>query len=86
MEIPKNTNEETTSFEPLVDSRTAAPVVGVHFKVLERMARKGEVPATKIGRSWAFRMSLLSAWCNRKMLANVDEKAGEELKKENHRK
>lgn len=80
MKNPNKHNEEL--FEPLVDSRTAAPVVGVHFKVLERMARKGDVPAFKLGRSWAFRISLLSAWCDRKMQSNLKQRAAEESKKE----
>lgn len=83
MEISETQNGKTTPFEPLVDSRTAAPTLGVHYKTLERMARKGEVPAFKIGRSWSFRLSLLSNCCDRKMLANLKYRAGEESKKEN---
>jgi excisionase family DNA binding protein len=49
-------------FENPVTSRIAAPLVGVHYKTLERMARAGNVPATKIGKSWLFRLSALSTW------------------------
>lgn len=83
MEIPEKQNGKVTPFEPLVDSRTAAPALGVHYKTLERMARRGEVPGFKIGRSWSFRLSLLSTCCDRKMLANLKQRAGEESKKEN---
>lgn len=73
MEIVEIKNANQT-FEPLVDSRTAADALGLHFKTLERMARKGEAPATKMGRSWAFRLSVLSDWCDGKMRSNTEEK------------
>ena len=82
MEIPENKNNQTTPFEPPVDSRMAAPAVGIHYKTLERMARKGEVPATKLGRSWMFRLSVLSDWLDRKMRSNSEEKSADESKKE----
>lgn len=83
MGIPPPNNEKPTPFEPLIDSRTAAPALGLHYKTLERMARKGEVPGTKMGRSWMFRLSVLSDWCDRKMHSNSEEKANEKSKKEN---
>jgi excisionase family DNA binding protein len=67
MENPKtNDREHQIGFEPLVDSRTAAAAFGIHYKTLERMAREGLVPAAKVGRSWQFRMSVLSDWFNGK--------------------
>jgi excisionase family DNA binding protein len=82
MEIPASKTHHATEFEPPVDSRTAAAALGVHYKTLERMARKGEVPAAKLGRSWMFRLSVLSAWFNRKMHSNSEEKPTEQSKKE----
>jgi hypothetical protein len=38
------------SFEPLIDSATAAELLKVHRKTLERMALRGEVPAHKVGK------------------------------------
>ena len=58
-------------FEPPVDSKTAAALLGIHYKTLERMARYGEVPATKSGKSWQFRVSRLSTWFDAKLDANV---------------
>src|SRR6266581_3927336 len=50
------------SFEPLIDSATAAELLRVHRKTLERMALRGEVPAHKVGKFWRFRCSELDAW------------------------
>jgi hypothetical protein len=53
MEKPKmNDREHQIMFEPPVDSRTASAAIGIHYKTLERLARKGLVPALKLGRSW----------------------------------
>lgn len=51
-------------FEPLLTSRQAAPLVCLHYKTLERMARSGLVPATKQGKCWLFRASKLDTWVN----------------------
>jgi excisionase family DNA binding protein len=59
------------NFEQPVDSRTAAAFLGIHYKTLERMARKGEVPATKLGKSWQFRLSVLSKWFDAQLNSNV---------------
>jgi excisionase family DNA binding protein len=65
-----NDREHQIMFEPPVDSRTASAAVGIHYKTLERLARKGLVPATKLGRSWQFRLSILSDWFNGKLKSN----------------
>lgn len=59
------------TFENPVTSRIAAPLVGVHYKTLERMARAGEVPAMKLGRTWQFRLSALSTWFDTELQSNV---------------
>lgn len=48
-------------FEKPVTSRVAAPLIGVHYKTLEQMARTGNIPAPKIGKSCLFRLLALSA-------------------------
>ncbi len=52
------------SFEPLIDSTTAADLLKIHRKTLERMAYRGDIPAHKIGRFWRFRASELDDWLN----------------------
>lgn len=49
-------------FEPWLDSTQAARLLNIHPKTLQRMARKGEVPAIQIGKLWRFRGSQLNAW------------------------
>lgn len=43
------------SFEPLIDNQAAAELLKIHPKTLQRMARRGEIPAVRIGRYWRFR-------------------------------
>jgi excisionase family DNA binding protein len=49
-------------FEPLVDSYEAAKLLGVHPKTLQHMARRGLIPAIRVGKLWRFRISALDFW------------------------
>jgi|SRR5580704_1161688 excisionase family DNA binding protein len=50
-------------FEPLLDDQRAAAFLGgIHPKTLQRMARRGEVPAYRVGRFWRYRASELDEW------------------------
>jgi excisionase family DNA binding protein len=46
----------------LTDAEAAQFLGGLHPKTVQRMARRGELPAYRIGRYWRFRTSELSAW------------------------
>ncbi len=59
---PRNTVEYESRFEPLLDSDEAAALLKIHPKTLQRMARRGEIPAIQIGKLWRFRASELDAW------------------------
>ena len=60
---PPNIGGQQSSFEPLLTPEQAAKILGgMHPKTLMRMARRGEVPAIKLGRYWYFRASSLNAW------------------------
>jgi excisionase family DNA binding protein len=59
--------------EEAVDSHTAAAFLGIHHKTLERMARKGLIPATKFGKSWQFLLSLLDEWRKKQMNSNLNK-------------
>lgn len=48
--------------EALLTSREAAEVLKIHPKVLERMAKRGEVPALKVGKFWRYHAATLDAW------------------------
>ena len=83
MEKPKmNDREHQIMFEPPVDSRTASAAIGIHYKTLERLARRGLVPAIKLGRSWQFRLSILSDWFNGKLESNSETRLQANEKKE----
>jgi excisionase family DNA binding protein len=49
-------------FEELLTLREAADLLGIHWKTLETQARRGDIPATKIGNRWRFRTSVLDGW------------------------
>jgi hypothetical protein len=83
MEKPQTDDREHPKvFEPLVDSRTASAALGMHYKTLERMARKGLVPATKIAGHWQFRLSILSDWLNGELKSNSETDSKAKEKKE----
>ena len=51
-----------TESEPLLSEIDAGRLLGLHPKTVQRLARKGELPAIRVGRYWRFRASLLNAW------------------------
>jgi excisionase family DNA binding protein len=51
-----------TEFEPLLDSTEAADLLRIHPKTLQKMARRGEIQGTHVGRLWRFRASDLNEW------------------------
>lgn len=54
-----------------LDLRQAASLAKVHPKTLQLLARRGRIPACKIGRSWVFVESLLVEHLVAKSLARV---------------
>jgi excisionase family DNA binding protein len=52
----------TVLFEPLLDDKQAGEMLGLHPKTVQRLARRGELPAVRIGRYWRFRASALNNW------------------------
>jgi excisionase family DNA binding protein len=50
------------AIEVLLTSKEASQVLKIHPKVLERMAKRGEVPALKVGKFWRYRATTLDAW------------------------
>jgi excisionase family DNA binding protein len=50
-------------YEQLMSDVEAAKFLGgLHPKTVQRMARRGQLPAYRIGRYWRFKASELSAW------------------------
>jgi excisionase family DNA binding protein len=52
----------THTFEPLLDDKQAGELLGLHCKTVQRLARRGEIPAVRIGRYWRYRASSLNAF------------------------
>jgi len=53
--------------ETLLTSQEASRVLKIHPKVLERIAKRGEVPAMKVGKFWRYRATTLDAWINSRL-------------------
>jgi excisionase family DNA binding protein len=64
---PSNLNDAPPGIESLLTSKEASEVLKIHPKVLERMAKRGEVPALKVGKFWRYRASTLDAWINSRL-------------------
>ena len=52
----------TPNFEPLLSDVQAGELLGLHPKTIQRLARRGELPAVRIGRYWRYRASTLNQW------------------------
>lgn len=84
MEPDGDRNRKAAKLERFVRSREAAAFLGIHYKSLERMARMGEVPASKCGKAWQFLLSLLDEWRREQMRSNLTKKSQiPAIKKEN---
>ncbi len=46
----------------VLDAQEAAGLLGAHVETLRRLARKGAVPAYKIGKDWRFNRQTLTRW------------------------
>jgi excisionase family DNA binding protein len=48
--------------EPLLDSIQASAILLIHPKTLQRMARRGQMPAVRVGKLWRFRRTDINNW------------------------
>ena len=60
--------QDQATFEPLLNLREAATLLGMHWKTLEGMARTERIPAFRIGGRWRFRASLLNKWLEKTLV------------------
>jgi len=51
-----------SGFEPLLNSQEAAELLKIHHKTLQKLARRGDIRGSQIGKLWRFRVSDLDAW------------------------
>jgi excisionase family DNA binding protein len=56
--------------EPLLGSNRVGEILGLHPKVVERVAKRGEMPGFKVGKFWRYRASALDAWINSRLQSN----------------
>lgn len=54
-----------------IDSRQTAAFLQLHFKTVERPARKRIIPATRFGKKWQFLRSVLREWRREQMYLNL---------------
>ena len=66
-EEPLSVREAPGRHEPLLDSKEAAQLLRIHPKTLQRMARRGEIPALQVGKLWRFSASALLFWEQQKL-------------------
>ena len=57
-------------FEPLLNSHQAAQLLDIHHKTLQKLARRGEIHGSHVGKMWRFRASDLNAWLDRQQRAS----------------
>ncbi|MBN9614858.1 MAG: helix-turn-helix domain-containing protein [Acidobacteriales bacterium] len=57
-------------FEPLLNSHQAAQLLDIHHKTLQKLARRGEIHGSQVGKMWRFRASDLNAWLDRQQRAS----------------
>ncbi len=58
-------NKTPETLPPILDSRKAAELLGLHYKTVEKMARAGELPAVQLGKAWRFSRDSLIRFCGR---------------------
>ena len=68
--VDRRHNVVPNGIEVLLTTQEASQVLKIHPKVLERMAKRGEVPALKVGKFWRYRATTLDAWINSKLQSN----------------
>ena len=59
-----------SDFEPLLNSHQAAQLLHIHHKTLQKLARRGEIHGSHVGKLWRFRASDLNAWLDRQQRAS----------------
>lgn len=58
------------ALERLLTSQQAAQILQIRPKVLERKARRGGIPALKVGKFWRYRVSALEGWIESRLQSN----------------
>ena len=59
-----------TGIEKLLTNKEVGELLGIHPKVCERMAKRGEIPGLKVGRFWRYQTAALDGWINSRLQSN----------------
>ena len=62
MKTPQRRKRNLNGSADVLDAQAAAWLVGAHVETLRRLARRGEVPAYKVGKDWRFNKIALTRW------------------------
>jgi excisionase family DNA binding protein len=57
-------------FGPLLNSHQAAQLLDIHHTTLQKLARRGEIRGSHVGKMWRFRASDLNSWLDRQERAS----------------
>jgi excisionase family DNA binding protein len=57
--------------EPIMTTDEVSVYLNLHPLTVRRLARDGEIPATKIGRQWRFKRDLLDRWIEEQSIENT---------------
>jgi excisionase family DNA binding protein len=49
-------------FEPLLDAKAVAQILGIHPQTVLRLARTGKLPGLRYARHWRFRTTDIAKW------------------------
>ena len=63
--LEANSRFGVREFEPLLNSEQAAELLQIHHKTLQKLARRGEIHGSHVGKLWRFRASDLNDWLDR---------------------
>lgn len=55
------------AIERLLTSDEVGAILGIHPKVVERMAKRGDLPGLKVGKFWRYRASSLDGWIDSRL-------------------
>src|SRR5256885_9098483 len=85
-QLPKPKKPKTTRWQriammdkEILDVEGAATLLGVSTTTIYNLARKGEIPATRVGREWRFARSNLIQWVANGTAADRSEEHTSEL-------
>ncbi len=60
----------------VMNTLDAAGLMKVHVETIRRLARRGEVPAFKVGKDWRFYYVALRQWANEQGRRRAGDSAG----------